>query len=275
MALPGAPFSELRGRCAVVTGAAQGIGRTTAETLARHGMLVLVADLNAERGERVVAGIVAAGGAAAFCKADVGTRAGCECMIQAAVSRFGGIYALVNNARVGMGHANGPLADVSEEEWDESQDVLLKSHFLACKLAIPHMIAGGGGGSIVGMSSLHAVQTNNAEGSYAAAKAGVTGLMRSVAIAYGKHGIRANSILPGGIMTDVKRESSGAAELGYNGPADPAALANPVRRRGEAQDIANAVLFLVSDLAGFVSGATLTVDGGMGIELPGSVASRL
>ena len=107
----------------------------------------------------------------------------------------------------------------------------------------------------------------------ASAKAGVQGLMRSVAVAYGKHGIRANSILPGGIMTDVKHEE--AALDPTPAPEDKSAAGNPVRRRGEAQDIANAVLYLVSDLASFVSGASLVVDGGMGIEIPSSVASRL
>ena len=202
-----APFAELGGRAAIVTGAAQGIGRTAAETLAAHGMAVVVADTNAERGQRVVDGITASGGRAVFAEADVGTRAGCERMVSAAVEHFGGVFALVNNARVGMGHANAPLADILEADWDRSQDVLLKSHFLACKFAIPHMIAGGGG-SIVGVSSLHAQQTNDVEGPYASAKAGVQGLMRSVAVAYGKHGIRANSILPGGIMTDVKHEEA-------------------------------------------------------------------
>ena len=90
-------------------------------------------------------------------------------------------------------------------------------------------------------------------------------MMRSVAVAYGKHGIRANSILPGGIMTDVKHEEAALDPTpapDYNGPEDKSAAGNPVRRRGEAQDIANAVLYLVSDLAGFVSGASLVVDGG-------------
>ena len=160
-----APFAELGGRAAIVTGAAQGIGRTAAETLAAHGMAVVIADTNAERGQRVVDGITASGGRAVFAEADVGTRAGCERMVSAAVEHFGGVFALVNNARVGMGHANAPLADILEADWDRSQDVLLKSHFLACKFAIPHMIAGGGG-SIVGVSSLHAQQTNDVEGPY-------------------------------------------------------------------------------------------------------------
>ena len=197
------PFAELRNRCAVVTGAAQGIGRTCAETLAAHGMQVLVADLNEKRARQTVTGIAAAGREAVFYKADVGTAEGCKGMIHAALDNFGGVYVLVNNARVGMGHATAPLADVSEADWDRSQEVLLKSHFLACKFAIPHMIAGGGG-SIVGVSSLHAVQTNGEEGPYASAKAGITGLMRSVAVAYGKHGIRANSILPLGYYDGCK-----------------------------------------------------------------------
>ena len=175
----------------------------------------------------------------------------------------------MNNARW---HPHEMLVDVTEADWDRSQDVLLKSHFLACKYSIPHMIAGGGG-SIVGVSSGHATQSSADAGPYEAAKAAIPGLMRNVAVGYGPDGIRANSILPGGIMTDVKHEAAAS-------DPDPEADAwqarqNPVRRRGEAQDVANAVLFLVSDLAAFVSGASLVVDGGMSIELPGSVASRL
>ena len=264
-----APFDELNNRVAIVTGAAQGIGRSTAVTLARHGMPVVLADLNDDRGQQVEAEIIEAGGRAAYVHADVGVMAGCQRMVQTALDRFGGVYALVNNARW---HPHDKLADVTEADWDRSQDVLIKSHFMACKLAIPHMIAGGGG-SIVGISSAHAIQVNAIEGPYEAAKAAINALMRNVAVAYGEHGVRANSILPGGIMTDVKYE---AASLDPTPELDARqALQNPVRRRGDAQDIANAVLFLVSDLAGFVSGESLVVDGGMSIELPGSIASRI
>ena len=264
-----APFDELKNRVAIVTGAAQGIGRGTAVTLARHGMPVVLADLNDVRGQRVEAEIVQAGGRAAYVHADVGTMAGCELMVQTALDRFGGVYALVNNARW---HPHDKLADVTEADWDRSQDVLIKSHFMACKLAIPHMISGGGG-SIVGISSAHAIQVNAIEGPYEAAKAAINALMRNVAVAYGEHDIRANSILPGGIMTDVKYE---AAALKPTPELDARqALQNPVRRRGDAQDIANAVLFLVSDLAGFVTGESLVVDGGMSIELSGSIATRM
>ena len=162
--------------------------------------------------------------------------------------------------------------DVTEADWDRSQDVLIKSHFMACKLAIPHMIAGGGG-SIVGISSAHAIQVNAIEGPYEAAKAAINALMRSVAVAYGEHNIRANSILPGGIMTDVKYEAAAQAPTPELDARQ--ALQNPICRRGDAQDIANAVLFLVSDLASFVTGESLVVDGGLSIELPGSATSRL
>ena len=262
-------FNELHERTAIVTGAAQGIGRITAETLAAHGMCVVLADLNEARGRQIEAKITSTGGQACFVPVDVGTSDGCKHMVDTALEHFGDLYALVNNARW---HPHEMLVDVTEADWDRSQDVLLKSHFLACKYSIPHMIAGGGG-SIVGISSGHATQSSADEGPYEAAKAAIPGLMRNVAVGYGPDGIRANSILPGGIMTDVKHEAAAS-------DPDPEADAwqarqNPVRRRGEAQDVANAVLFLVSDLAGFVSGASLVVDGGMSIELPGSVASRL
>jgi NAD(P)-dependent dehydrogenase (short-subunit alcohol dehydrogenase family) len=232
-------------------------------------MCVVLADLNEARGRQIEAKITSTGGQACFVPVDVGTSDGCKHMVDTALEHFGDLYALVNNARW---HPHEMLVDVTEADWDRSQDVLLKSHFLACKYSIPHMIAGGGG-SIVGISSGHATQSSADEGPYEAAKAAIPGLMRNVAVGYGPDGIRANSILPGGIMTDVKHEAAAS-------DPDPEADAwqarqNPVRRRGEAQDVANAVLFLVSDLATFVSGASLVVDGGMSIELPGSVASRL
>ena len=262
-------FNELHERTSIVTGASQGIGRTTAETLAAHGMCVVLADLNEARGRQIEAQITSTGGQALFVPVDVGTSDGCKQMVDTALEHFGGIYALVNNARW---HPHEMLVDVTEADWDRSQAVLLKSHFLACKYSIPHMISGGGG-SIVGISSGHATQSSADEGPYEAAKAAIPGLMRNVAVGYGADGIRANSVLPGGIMTDVKHE---AAALAPDPEADAwQARQNPVRRRGEAQDVANAVLFLVSDLAAFVSGASLVVDGGMSIELPGSVASRL
>ena len=263
------PFAELTNRVAIVTGAAQGIGRNTAVTLAYHGMPVVLADLNDTRGRQVEEEIQAAGGRAIYVHADVGTMSGCEHIVQTALDRFGGVYALVNNARW---HPHDKLVDVTEADWDRSQDVLIKSHFMACKLAIPHMIAGGGG-SIVGISSAHAIQANAIEGPYEAAKAAINALMRSVAVAYGENGIRANSILPGGIMTDVKYEAAAQAPTPELDARQ--ALQNPICRRGDAQDIANAVLFLVSDLASFVTGESLVVDGGLSIELPGSATTRL
>jgi len=256
-----AAFEELKGRVAVVTGAAQGIGRATATTLAAHGMAVVVVDLNDARGGMVVREIEQAGGRATYVHADVGTAAGCHAMVDTAVQGFGGVYALVNNARW---HPHVPLTEIVESDWDRSQAVLLKSHYLASKYAIPHMIAGGGG-AIVGISSVHAIQVTDNEASYEAAKAGINALMRSIACAYGPQNIRANAIMPGGIVTDVKQS---AWETNLEQQA-LTRLQNPIGRPGFAQDIANAVLFLVSDLASFVTGESLVVDGGMSIQLAG------
>ena len=264
-----AAFEELQGKVAIVTGGSQGIGRSTANTLAAHGMSVVVADLNDERGAKVVDEIKRGGGRAAYIHADVGTMDGCRRMVDAAVNQFGGVYALINNARW---HPHVPLVEIDEADWDRSQAVLLKSHYMAAKHAIPHMIAGGGG-SIVGISSVHAIQANDTEASYEAAKAGINALMRNIAVTYGRQGIRANAILPGGIMTDVKEE---AARENPNPRQDAlSALVNPIGRRGVAQDIANAVLFLVSDLASFVTGESLVVDGGLSIELAGTNTQRV
>ena len=263
-----AAFDDLAGRVAIVTGGAQGIGRATVNTLAAHGMFVVIADLNDERGTRVADENDAAGNRAAYVYADVGTADGCEAMVQFARDRFGPPHTLVNNARW---HPHVPLADVTEADWDRSQDVLIKSHYLAAKVAIPYMIEAGGG-SIVGISSLHAVQSSDGEGPYEAAKGAINALMRNLAVTYGRDGIRANAILPGGILTDVKEEAARVKPDPEQ--AELSALLNPIGRRGVAQDIANAVLFLASDLSSFVTGSSLVVDGGMSIELPGSAAQR-
>jgi NAD(P)-dependent dehydrogenase (short-subunit alcohol dehydrogenase family) len=260
-------FDELKGKTALVTGAAQGIGRVIARTLAGQGMRVMLADLQDDRATAVVGEIEAAGGTAAYIHADVGKADDCRNMVQEAVDRFGGLYALVNNARW---HPHDLLAEVKEEDWDRSQDVLIKSHYLAAKSAIPVMIEGGGG-SIVAISSVHAVSATPDEGPYEAAKAGLSALMRNIAVAYGRRGIRANTVLPGGIVTDVK-------EAAFQ--ADPKnkelkSLTVPLGREGRPEDVAKAVLFLVSDLAAFITGIDIPVDGGEVLEHPSSILRRV
>ena len=260
-------FDELKGKAAVVTGAAQGIGRVIACTLADQGMAVLLADLQDERGLAVVDEIQAKGGTAAYLHTDVAKAEDCRNMVDEAVGRFGGLYALVNNARW---HPHDLLTEVSEEDWDRSQGVLIKSHYLASKYAIPAMIEGGGG-SIVAISSVHVVAATSEEGPYEAAKAGLSALMRNISVAYGRRGIRANTVLPGGIVTDVKEAAFESdpkqKEFKY--------LTIPLGREGRPEDIARAVLFLVSDLSSFITGVDLRVDGGEALEHPGTIVRRV
>ena len=260
-------FEELRGKVALVTGASQGIGRVIAGILAGQDMPVVLADLQDEKGAAVADEIRTRGGRAEYVHADVGTDEGCRSMVNRTVDRFGGLYALINNARW---HPHDLLIEVKEQDWDRSQAVLLKSHYMACKYAIPVMIDGGGG-AIVAISSVHAVTATPDEGPYEAAKAGLSALMRNIAVAHGRQGIRANTVLPGGVVTDVKQAAFDAnprnRELKY--------LSVPMGREGRPEDIAKAVLFLVSDLASFITGVDLPVDGGEVLEHPSSIVRRV
>jgi NAD(P)-dependent dehydrogenase (short-subunit alcohol dehydrogenase family) len=256
--------NKLGGRVAIVTGAASGIGRASAHALAAAGASVLVADRNAEGADRVAAEIEAAGGRAAAQEAEVSSEDSVRAMIAAAVERFGGLDILHNNAAASdpatMG-ADLELVDLDVEIWDATLAVNLRGPMLGCKHAIPRMLERGAG-AIVNTSSASGLVGDLTRAAYGASKAGLDSLTRYVATQYGKRGIRCNAIAPGVIETpavaaNVPREQLAIYERSHLTP-----------RLGRPEDIAAAVVFLASDDAAFVTGQTISVDGGLLVHHP-------
>ncbi len=184
---------RLEGKVAVITGAGSGIGRATALAFAREGACVVIADASEKGGQETVALVEAAGGQAAFARVDVSKAADTRAMVETAVTRFGGLNILFNNAAVALMGRDGKVADIAEEVWDFVQAVNLKGVYLACKAAIPAMIAAGGG-SIINNASIAALVAEPDLDAYTAAKGGVLALTRAIAAGYAPHNIRCNSI---------------------------------------------------------------------------------
>ena len=255
---------KLDGRAAIVTGAASGIGRASALALAAEGAGVLVADLNEEGAQRVVAEIVEACGRARACRADVEEEASVEAIVAAAVDCFGRLDILHNNAAASDPEIMGrdlALTDMDIEVWDRTMAINLRGPMLGCKHAIPHLLEAGGG-AIVNTSSASGLVGDLSRAAYGASKAGLDSLTRSVATQYGKRGIRCNSIAPGVIATPA---------LAANVPAEQLAIferSHLTPRLGRPEDIAAAVVFLASDEGAYITGQTISVDGGLLVHHP-------
>lgn len=240
------------GRSVLVTGAASGIGAATARLLAANGLSVVVSDVHADAVERVVAEIVAAGGRAVGNVADVARADEVKAAVDRAVDAFGALHFAVNNAGIGGGFA--PAGEVAQADWQRVIDVNLSGVAYGLRHQIPAILAAGGG-AIVNMSSILGLVGDAASPAYVAAKHGVTGLTRSAALAYSGRGIRINSIHPGYVETPILSV--------LDAPARAAAVGlHPIGRLGQADEIAHAIAFLLSDGASFISGAAVVADGG-------------
>lgn len=257
-------MGKLAGQVAIVTGGAQGIGGATARRLAEEGASVLVADIDLATAETNVATIRESGGTAEALRVDVAKSEDLQAMVQEAVRRFGKLNILVNNAygRTSSGEQGGAL-EVTEEGWDKGLAILTKSIFLGVKHAVPELQKAGGG-AIVNISSVHGLLMAPRKLVYEAGKSAVIGMTKQMATEFGPLGIRVNAICPGHIVT----ERMYARQWAHN----PEGLRffeqqYPVRRVGRPIDIANAVAFLCSDEASFITGHALPVDGGLTIQL--------
>lgn len=249
---------RLAGKVALVTGAGSGIGRATAKRLAAEGAKVMVAEFNEAAGEETVAQIKAAGGEAAFVHADVSRAAGVERMVAATVQRFGALNILHNNA--GIFPRGGPIEQMSEEHWNAVIATNLTGVFLGCKYAVPALIAAGGG-AIVNTASLAGIRGRPYQAAYIAAKGGVIALTRGLAIELAPHNIRVNCICPGGTDTPMIRPANRTdEEIARSRPAIVAHL--PFQRFARPEEMADAVLYLVSDESSYVNGHALVIDGG-------------
>jgi NAD(P)-dependent dehydrogenase (short-subunit alcohol dehydrogenase family) len=242
----------LDGKVAVITGAGSGMAKASVLVFVREGAQVVAADISGA--EKDTAAEVGAGAVPVHC--DVTNEADVEAAMRAAVEEFGRLDAVCNVA--GIGDA-AMLADVTMEHYDRVMDIDLRGVLLGTKHGIRTMIECGNGGAIVNWSSIGGLNASMATGVYSAAKAGVISVTKTAAIEYARKGIRVNCVCPGYIKT----EGMGAGLDSYPGAAD----GTPMKRLGQAHEIAEVAAFLCSDRASFVTGAVVPVDGGRSIVI--------
>ncbi len=250
----------LDGRVGIVTGAASGIGAATVQLAAREGARVVLADLQVDAGEALAEKIRAAGGRASFVRTDVTRAADVEALVARAVSEFGALHWASNNAAGGAGDFSS-LTDTSDRTWERTLAVCLTGVFYCMKYEVPAMLAAGGG-SIVNISSASTLKGHAYLAAYTAAKGGVEALTKTAAQELAVKGIRVNAVSPGGIETpsiaryfrkfpDVKQRTVDS---------------HAMRRLGTPEELAEAVVWLASERASYVTGANLLVDGGSSVN---------
>jgi 3-oxoacyl-[acyl-carrier protein] reductase len=244
-------------RIAIVTGAARGIGAGTAKRLAADGMAVAVLDLNEADGAQTVAEIEKAGGKAIAVGADVSNSDQVTAAVEQVAADLGEPTVLVNNAGVTRDNL---LFKMSEADWDTVMNVHLKGAFLMTRAAQKYMVAAKWG-RIINLSSLSAVG-NRGQVNYSAAKAGMQGLTKTLALELGKFGITANAVAPGFVVTDMTAATAARLGLSFEDFQAGAAKQIPVQRVGQVEDIAHAISFFASEGAGYVSGQILYLSGG-------------
>ncbi len=246
---------KLQGKIAIVTGAASGISRATALLFAEEGAYTVVADIDSKGGEEVVTQARASGGNAEFRSIDATDSYQVESLVAETLATHGSLDVLVNGAAYQT--ETGPVAEVTEEEWDSGLKLFLKAPFLGCKYAIPAMLESGGG-AIINISSAVVLRGSTFSLPYSVAKAGIVQLTKTTNSQYCRQGIRVNCILPGVIDTPGSRRVS-------KSPAVAAKYAEgiPVGRMGQPEDVAKLALYLASDDAEYVAGASLLIDGGI------------
>ena len=248
-------MADFDGKVALVTGGGVGIGRATAIAFAREGAKVVIGNRNSDRGREVVAEIKENGGEASFLRTDVSVEEDVIALVDHAVSTYGGLHAAFNNA--GIEGDIGPLAESSNENYDAIMDINVKGLWWSMKYQINHMLQHGGG-AIVNNSSVGGLIGLGGAAIYCASKHAVMGLTRTAALEYSAKGVRINAVNPAVIhtsMADRLADSMGAQ-------VDALAGMHPIGRVGQPPEVAEAVLWLCSDKASFVTGTAQCVDGG-------------
>lgn len=243
---------SFEGKVAVVTGAGSGIGEATAKLLAAKGARVVVAEVVDDEGRRVVDEIGAAGGQAAFVHADVSRDEDARGMVEFAVATFGGLHLAVNNA--GIAQPPGTTASMEESVFDRVLSVDLKGSWLCLRAEVNHFLTHGGG-AIVNTASLAGLKPAAGQPAYSIAKHGVIGLTRQAAFEFVKNSIRVNAVAPGLIETPLVLGMPEKARLQY-------AASQPMGRMGTSLEVADVIVWLLSDEASYVTGLVHTVDGG-------------
>ena len=248
-------MARLDGKVAIISGGARGQGAAEARMFAREGAKIVIGDLLDAEGQAVAAEISEAGGDCTYVHLDVTSEDDWRAAVERAVSAYGKVDVLVNNAGILM---NGRVEDTTEEAWDAILDVNAKGVFLGSKAVIAEMRKAGGG-SIINISSIAGIVGSPNLTAYNASKGAVRLLTKSTAVQYAKEGIRANSIHPGPIDTDMIR-------ITWQDPSrslEETLARTPLGRMGTVEDIANGALFLASDESSFMTGSELVMDGGV------------
>lgn len=252
---------RLDGKVTIITGGGSGMGRTASELFAREGARVVVADFSEAAGEETVALVRAGGGEASFVKADVSDETDARGMVQFAISRYGRVDALYNNAGI-MPEADHSVVDTDVATWDKVMAVNVRGVFLGCKYAIPRMLEQGSG-SIINIASFVAILGCSVpQDAYTASKGAVLALTRSLAVQFAGKGVRSNSISPGPIETPLlmdwllKDEAAKQLRLARN----------PSGRFGKPEEIVNVGIYLASDESRWTNGANFVVDGGITVN---------
>ena len=250
-------MARLEGKTAIITGGASGIGAATVRRFVAEGARVLAADIQDEMGESLVKEL---GENALYQHADVTEEADVKALVDRALKEWGHLDCIFNNA--GIAGVMGPLEEISLEDFDATLAVLLRGVFLGIKHALPVMKKQGSG-SIINTSSVAGLQAGMGPHVYSACKAAVLHLSRTVGVESGPEGVRVNAICPGGIVTPIITDALGGGEAVVAGVTQALNGAQPIRRAGQPEDIADAALWLASDESSFVTAQTLVVDGGL------------
>jgi dihydroanticapsin dehydrogenase len=244
-------------RVVVVTGGANGIGEAICrEFVHNEHAIVVCGDLDQKKGEALAR--LFDPDSFVFVQVDCGKREDCERLVETAVEHFGGVDVLVNN--VGVQFDDGtPIHQLEESVWDKVLDINLKSYFRCSKYAIKHMLDSGRGGAIVMLASVQGLQSQPGIPAYASTKGAILSLTRQLGVEYAAKGIRVNAVCPGTIGTDLVKNLI----ISRGGKLEDAAEPYPMKRIGRPEEVAHAVSFLASEKASFITGTSLTVDGGI------------